>query len=89
MTEKSFVRHLIRERANARRERDAARETRGEASIVYVPFQAYLLWTLGVADWRSMKRYDLWNAYLDYQLDCVRYNVEFEHPQNYGLTNVL
>lgn len=86
---KEFVKSIIRDRANARRERDHQREINLYAQQVYVPFKEWLYYTEGIVDWRQLRKWDLRNYFCDYQLDCLRHELEWEHPQNYGLTNVL
>lgn len=84
-----YVKKLIRDRAQARRERANQREINIYANVVFVPFQQWLLYTQGVANWKQLRKWELRCLFCDYQCDCVRHQLEYEHPQNYGLNNVL
>lgn len=84
-----FVKKMIRDRAQARRDRAKQRELNIYASVVYVPFKDWLLYTQGIVDWKQLRRWELRYLFCDYQCDCVRHSLEHEDPTNYGLDNVI
>lgn len=84
-----YVKKLICDRAQARRERANQREINIYANVVFVPFQQWLLYTHGIVDWKELPIWELRYLFCDYQCDCVRHQLEWEHPQNYGLDNVI
>jgi hypothetical protein len=38
-----------------------------------------------VEDWQKLGKYELNNYYLDYELDCLRCGMDYEHPKLYGI----
>lgn len=86
--DKSYVTKIIYERAAARRERARLRSN-VDALQVYVPFQEYLKYAYGIEDWRTVRRYKLWEYYNDYQCICAGLKLDWESPTVYGLYNTL
>lgn len=79
---------LVRSRALARAASVGGSLTNGDATRAVVPFTEWLLHVHGVENWQTLKRYALWNHYLDYRSDCVRHGMMFQSGECYGLTNV-
>lgn len=87
--DKQFVQKIINDRAEARRDRDSRRALNPDALRSFIPFREWLYFAKGIADWRQLKPYRLWDCYNEYQLDCVKSNLEYENPNHYGLYNTL
>lgn len=83
------VHTIIRENARKKREREAARRFRPDAVQSWVKFSDWLLYTHGIVDWKEVKQYTLYELFLDYELECLRNGMEYEHPKMYGLYNTL
>lgn len=86
---KDFVKSLILERAKARREREINRVYNEGATRLYIPYSEWLRYAKGVTDWHDLRPYKLWDYYNEYQLECLKYQLEYEHPSIYGLYNTL
>ena len=85
----NFVQWLIRERAQARRDRHNYNGTNADALRPYLPFPEWLRFMRSVEDWHAVKPYKLWCYFTEYQVDCVSASLEWEDPKQYGLYNCL
>lgn len=79
------VQWLIRTRSEEKRERERSRALRSDATRSWVPFTEYLHYR-GAEDWKKLGKYQLTSYYLDYELECLRCGMEYEHPKLYGVT---
>lgn len=80
------IEYIKRQRMKEREERAQKRAFRSDAPRGWVPFKEYLEHAKGVLDWRKLGKYELTNNYLDYELECLRNGMEYEHPKIYGIT---
>lgn len=79
------VSFIIRQRAKEKREREAHRAFRADATRDWVPFPEYLKFAKGVDNWRKLGSYKLNEYYMDYELECLIAGMEYEHPKLYGV----
>ena len=84
----SYVTNLIRERARARAESAGGSFSNVGCPKPTVRFTEWLYYEQGVVNFRELRKYELWNFYLDYRVDCVRMGLMFESGEVYGLDNV-
>lgn len=85
-----YDRHPLHiQNARAKRARLEARRTNEDAKRPYVPFAEWLFYAKGIGDYRTMKRYNLWDAFNEYQLECLKLNLEFETGEKYNLYNTI
>ncbi len=84
-----YVPQIIRDRAKARREREAARRLNEDAIQSWVKFPDWLLYTHGIVDWEQLKGFALRELYLDYELECLKNGMEYDHPKIYGLKSSI
>ena len=84
----AYISELIAKRAKEKAERCGGTFANEGATRGTVPFTEWLYYTEGIVRWTELSRYQLWNYYLDYRVDCVRNGMMFQCGEIYGLTNV-
>ena len=85
-----YDRHPLHiQNARAKHARLAARRTNEDATRPYVLFTEWLFYARGISDYKTMKRYDLWDAFNEYQLECLKLKLEFELGKKYDLYNTI
>lgn len=85
---RSYVTALILQRTREKRNREAERSNH-DATQAWVPFTDWLRCKLGVSDWHTLRKHDLWEKFNEYQVDCLSNRMDYECPQLYGLRNTL
>ena len=84
----AYISELIAKRAKEKAERRGGTFANEGAKRGTVPFTEWLYYTEGIVRWTELSKYQLWNYYLDYRVDCVRNGMMFQCGEIYGLTNV-
>lgn len=84
----AYISELIAKRAKEKAERRGGTFANEGATRGTVPFTEWLYYTEGIVRWTELSKYELWNYYLDYRVDCVRNGMMFQCGEIYGLTNV-
>lgn len=84
----AYISELIAKRAKEKAERRGGTFANEGATRGIVPFTEWLYYTEGIVRWTELSKYQLWNYYLDYRVECVRNGMMFQCGEIYGLTNV-
>lgn len=76
--------------ANERRERAAGRHLNPDALRTRVSFFEWCHFVYGIDEpFRYLGRYSTYQLFKEYEIDCVRFGFEPDHPAQYGFYNTL
>ena len=87
---RKHIDQLIIRRANERRERAAGRALNPDALRLRIPFHEWCHIVYGIDEpERYFGRFHGFELFKEYEIDCVRFGFEPDHPAQYGFYNTL